>query len=719
MYYIFIWRWNELFCRNFTVFVVPLTLTLILHIHNRHFFLKFYFLYLTVETTSTVKQTYLVFYYCSYIFLFFVYCVIEHIFFICRFLTLFCNCLPQPTVLRVWDLILLEGNEILLRTALAIWQALADRIQHVRSADEFYCIMGVLTRELLEFGLVEPNSLIKSVVTIGPLPELKTLRDHYLYNINPWGTPLSSTSYNTDDKQLKLYPKERLVLDISALKKQYAKLKQRQRQAHIIFSAAVSRQPPRTTPVAMNHLLLGKSALMPTRRLGPPKGAIPPVRQPARTLQWKDTERPPSSSSSSSSSDTELCDEPGASSPSGDEGNGQLPNDNLDGTVGDTSNIGLMNTDNTAVVLENSASVSVTDKTDLDSKDFDSSNNQNVSDIFDTASTSDIQNLDYGLAERTDEEEFNFEKFLEERVRCLKQNSLTSEEQIDDETQENTIISGRKNSQRAFDIIQENSLILHRILQCQSRLTPSPPVEESHSDSLLHEDADRKNVFSTNSELYENCLSPTNVDCCSKMDRTETDDIQSAFNQEEYATFTALYSAKDPENFSASETDKATTEYTPGVNLLSDNCLDVNLPHVDLELGCKENRSSLDLKVNGAAVIAIDKVQESTTDSAESDTERCGSKYSSILEYSKNLNERYNTLIVNSPLSNIYKSTSWEGDFRGNSDAQSTSNAGEEDDPCRTASEVKSPVRAYNPFPVKLNSRQNKDVAVRLGLYKK
>lgn len=42
------------------------------------------------------------------------------------FLTLFCNCLPQPTVLRVWDLIFLEGNQILLRTALAIWDHLAE-----------------------------------------------------------------------------------------------------------------------------------------------------------------------------------------------------------------------------------------------------------------------------------------------------------------------------------------------------------------------------------------------------------------------------------------------------------------------------------------------------------------------------------------------------------------------------------------------------------------
>ena len=42
------------------------------------------------------------------------------------FLTLFSTCLPRDTVLRVWDLILLEGNEVLLRTALAIWMGLEE-----------------------------------------------------------------------------------------------------------------------------------------------------------------------------------------------------------------------------------------------------------------------------------------------------------------------------------------------------------------------------------------------------------------------------------------------------------------------------------------------------------------------------------------------------------------------------------------------------------------
>lgn len=174
-----------------------------------------------------------------------------------RFLTLFCNCLPHPTVLRVWDLIFLEGNEVLLRTALAIWQVLAQRILSVRTADEFYCMMGALTRELLESNLIDANTLIKAIVAIGPLKELKNLRDHYLYNITPWGTSMPRPV----EKQISLHPKHNIPLDISSLKKQYLKLKQRQRQAHVIFSSAISGQPATAPTIAINHLLVGKRAL--------------------------------------------------------------------------------------------------------------------------------------------------------------------------------------------------------------------------------------------------------------------------------------------------------------------------------------------------------------------------------------------------------------------------------------------------------------------------
>lgn len=42
------------------------------------------------------------------------------------FLTLFATCLPEDVVLRVWDSILLEGSEVLLRVSLAIWAAIGQ-----------------------------------------------------------------------------------------------------------------------------------------------------------------------------------------------------------------------------------------------------------------------------------------------------------------------------------------------------------------------------------------------------------------------------------------------------------------------------------------------------------------------------------------------------------------------------------------------------------------
>ncbi|XP_017791373.1 PREDICTED: uncharacterized protein LOC108573435 [Habropoda laboriosa] len=299
------------------------------------------------------------------------------------FLTLFCHCLPQEAVLRVWDLIFLEGDEILLRTALTIWEGLSDRIMTVTSADEFYSIMGVLTREMLEF--TDTNSLIKNIVVMGALQGVTGLREKHRYNITPWARKLSDDddSDTEEDERLAVAAamfsmaqrlkkdrlpqtigalqamapssdRERLALDIGTLKQQYAKLRERQRQAHIILSAACARQTmvPPPTSQAMNHLLVGKNALVSgkNRPLSLPSGnaAPPPKTRPTTlnqnrrdrqgvTLHWKDTKKlkqktspgtqvtattlqttevdltSPKRNSGDSDSDstsTELCDEP-------------------------------------------------------------------------------------------------------------------------------------------------------------------------------------------------------------------------------------------------------------------------------------------------------------------------------------------------------------------------------------------------------------------------
>lgn len=42
------------------------------------------------------------------------------------FLTLFATCLSPNSVLRVWDAVLLEGSEVMLRVALTIWEKLTE-----------------------------------------------------------------------------------------------------------------------------------------------------------------------------------------------------------------------------------------------------------------------------------------------------------------------------------------------------------------------------------------------------------------------------------------------------------------------------------------------------------------------------------------------------------------------------------------------------------------
>ncbi|XP_069958226.1 serine-rich adhesin for platelets isoform X2 [Cherax quadricarinatus] len=292
------------------------------------------------------------------------------------FLTLFSNCLPRETVMRVWDLTFLQGDEVLLRTALAIWDGLAERILEVHSADEFYTVMGVLTREMLTFGLMDANHLVQMVVGIAPFPfpGLAELRDKYTYNITPWTQSVSSVAkrglrlfYSDDDddedndedgqkiavatafglagifrKNMDVsrgpspvggvaavspsaftslsFPSPRHThesrdslrhayetrdtsrhthetreisrpnLDISALKKQYARLRERQKQAHIILTASQQRVSStlgggshtggghKSTPLTMNHLLRGKKALTSKTRRVVPQGVIPVIK---------------------------------------------------------------------------------------------------------------------------------------------------------------------------------------------------------------------------------------------------------------------------------------------------------------------------------------------------------------------------------------------------------------------------------------------------------
>ncbi|KAJ1163208.1 hypothetical protein NDU88_003671 [Pleurodeles waltl] len=114
------------------------------------------------------------------------------------FLTLFATCLPNNTVLKIWDSVFFEGSEIILRVALAIWAKLGDQIECCQNADDFYSSMGRLTQEMLEDSLIESYELMQTVYSMAqfPFPQLAELREKYTYNITPFPAPVKSVSFS-------------------------------------------------------------------------------------------------------------------------------------------------------------------------------------------------------------------------------------------------------------------------------------------------------------------------------------------------------------------------------------------------------------------------------------------------------------------------------------------------------------------------------------------
>lgn len=81
--------------------------------------------------------------------------------------------------------------------------------------------------------------------------------------------------------------RDRIALDISILKRQYEKLRERQRQAHIILTSSSKQSvdgaaaATSASQMPVNQYLQGRSAIVSSkgRRIGPPAGAIPPMRK--------------------------------------------------------------------------------------------------------------------------------------------------------------------------------------------------------------------------------------------------------------------------------------------------------------------------------------------------------------------------------------------------------------------------------------------------------
>ncbi|CAH8536441.1 unnamed protein product [Dicrocoelium dendriticum] len=103
------------------------------------------------------------------------------------FLTLFATCLAPDAVLRVWDSILLEGSEVLLRTAIVIMDFLASRLMKLKSADQFYGTMGSFMSDFAKGRIVSTREFLFEIYQMGPFPSpsLKEIRDKFTFNITP------------------------------------------------------------------------------------------------------------------------------------------------------------------------------------------------------------------------------------------------------------------------------------------------------------------------------------------------------------------------------------------------------------------------------------------------------------------------------------------------------------------------------------------------------
>ncbi|CAF1132431.1 unnamed protein product [Adineta ricciae] len=179
------------------------------------------------------------------------------------FLTLFATCLPRPATLRVWDALMIEGNEVLFRTGLLLWSKLSIAVLKVPTADQFYSAMGHLSVQLLDEKIIVADNLIQEIYNVGPFPTpfLSELRQKF--SIQPPSNQTSPTDQSkskTDLKRIKTKLLDEEIVnfvscfailsssslrnnrsveksnspDVNQLRQQYKKLQQRNKQVQII-----------------------------------------------------------------------------------------------------------------------------------------------------------------------------------------------------------------------------------------------------------------------------------------------------------------------------------------------------------------------------------------------------------------------------------------------------------------------------------------------------
>ncbi|XP_038675645.1 TBC1 domain family member 30-like isoform X2 [Scyliorhinus canicula] len=116
------------------------------------------------------------------------------------FLTLFTSCFPKETILRVWDAVLFEGSEVLLRVALALWTQFGVWIKNCESPED---LSQWLSQEMMETKLMDCSELMQAVYSMAtfPFPQVVELREKY--RVLPFQAKVAASSCHLKETQCK------------------------------------------------------------------------------------------------------------------------------------------------------------------------------------------------------------------------------------------------------------------------------------------------------------------------------------------------------------------------------------------------------------------------------------------------------------------------------------------------------------------------------------
>jgi hypothetical protein len=225
-------------------------------------------------------------------------------------------------------------------------------------------------------------------------------------------------------------------------------------------------------------------------------------------------------------------------------------------------------------------------------------------------------------------------------------------------------------------------------MQCQSRLSPSPPFvhQDNGTDATIASPRDTETISSAS--FYDTTLSSINLECSPTDDKEQSPPTQIDEDQEN----------KSPEYGSRySSILEKSRNLDERYNNLILNASVMNLRTLPDESQPKSDLiSEQDFKYDSIDLSAIDSYRISRCDDFVCGSQRMSDQDGESKEnLSLSLEEGASLCSPASPRMSTLKS------------------------PSDKSPGSKSPNRVFNPFPIPMNSRQNKEVPLKLGLYKK